>query len=291
MRTLLRLCTIVALACASSLFPSAAFATGGPQVLVISTGNEAQDVADFAVERLEMEARRWNFTIIEGTPEDLADLEEIDVVMFLNTGADPLDESQQAAVETFVEGGGGLIATNSAAASEPDWAWYQESLGGTALTPPAEPKTEEAISFNAGSRITEGLDEELKLTERWYYFDPEPAQPESTILAELESGDPVAWNNTGLRVFYASPGGEGKTWGDRDFLQLIRQAIWWGAGEEGALVQNSDDAAPAWPYTLTFVLFVVAVAGGGSIAVWRLDRAEAAKGAATDEDPAVTSGV
>jgi type 1 glutamine amidotransferase len=276
-RTLLRLCTIVALACAPVFGPSAAFAAGGPQVLVISTGNEAQDVADFAVERLEMEARRWNFTIDVGTPEDLADLESIDVVIFLNTGEEFLDESQQAAVEAFVEGGGGLIATNSAAASEPDWAWYHETLGATALTPPAEVATKEPITFNSGSRITEGLDEELEVTERWYTFDPQAAQPESNVLGQLASGAPVVWNNADLRLFYAMPGGAGGTWGDRDYLQLIRQAIWWGAGEEGGLVQNSEDAAPAWPYTLTFVLFVVAVAGGGSIAVWRLDRAEAAR--------------
>jgi hypothetical protein len=276
-RTLLRLCTIVALACAPAFAPSAAFAAGGPQVLVVSTGNEAQDVADYAVERLEMEARRWNFTIDEGTPEDLADLEAVDVVVFLNTGVDFLDESQQAAVEEFVEGGGGLVATNSAAASEPDWAWYQETLGATAVTPPADTATEEPVSFNSGSRITEGLDEELKVTERWYTFDPQAAQPESNVLGQLGSGAPVVWNNADLRFFYAMPGGDGGTWGDRDYLQLIRQAIWWASGEEGGLVQNSEDAAPAWPYTLTFVLFVVAVAGGGSIAVWRLDRAEAAK--------------
>jgi hypothetical protein len=275
-RTLLRLCTIVALACAPAFVPSAALAAGGPRVLVVTTGNTAQDVADYAVERLQMEARRWNFTLIEGTPEYLADLDTIDVVMFVNTGPDPLDDAQEASLHSFMESGGGFIATNSAATSEPDWAFYGEMLGTTALAP-AETETKEAVSFNAGSRITEGLDEELELTERWYAFDPEPGSPGSTVLAELGSGAPVAWNSERYRAFYAAPGGEGGTWGERDFLQLIRQAVWWAAGEEGALVQNSADAAPEWPYTLTFVLFVVAVAGGGSIAVWRLDKAETAK--------------
>jgi hypothetical protein len=278
-RTLLRLCTIVALACAPAFAPSAAFAAGGPQVLVVSTGNAAQDVADYAVERLQMEARRWNFTLTEGTPEDLERLGDYDVVMLLNTGGDFLDDYQQESLETFVKQGGGLVATNSAIESEPDWDWFHETLSATAL-PPAEAATEEAVKFNSGSPITEGLDDELKLTEHWYSFDPAPAQPGSTILAQLGTGGAVAWVNEDLPVFYASPGGEGKTWGDRDFLQLIRQAIWWGAGEEGALVQNSEDAAPAWPYTLTFVLFVVAVAGGGSIAVWRLDKAETEREAA-----------
>ncbi|GAA2134424.1 ThuA domain-containing protein [Glycomyces algeriensis] len=282
MRILLRLCMIVALACAPAFVPSAALAAGGPQVLVVTTGNGAQDVADYALERLQMEARRWNFTLIEGGPEDLEHLGRYDVVMFVNTGADFLDEAQQESVETFVKQGGGLIATNSAVQSEMDWTWYHETLSATALPPP-EAATEEAVTFNSGSQVTDGLNEELKLTEHWYRFDPAPAQPGSTILAQLGSGEAVAWVNEELPVFYASPGGEGKTWGDRDFLKLIRQAIWWGAGEEGAMVQNSEDAAPSWPYTLTFALFVVAVAGGGSIAVWRLDKAETEKEAAATQ--------
>jgi hypothetical protein len=270
---------IVALACAPAFVPSAALAAEGPQVLVVTTGNAAQDVADYALERLQMEARRWNFTLVEGTPDELDDLDGYDVVMFLNTGADFLDAAQQESVEDFVEEGGGLVATNSAIQSEMDWTWYHEALGATAL-PPAEASTEEAVTFNSGSQVTEGLNEELKLTEHWYRFDPAPAQPGSEILAQVGSGDAVAWVNEDLPVFYASPGGEGKTWGDRDFLKLMRQAIWWGAGQEGAMVQDSEDAAPSWPYTLTFVMFVVAVAGGGSIAVWRLDKAETEKEAA-----------
>lgn len=291
MRTLLRLCIVVALACAPAFAPSAAFAAGGPQVLVVTTGNEAQDVADYAVERLQMEARRWNFTLIEGSPEDVADLGGIDVVMFLNTGPDLLDDAQQASLQTFVEGGGGFVATNSAAASATEWAFYQEMLGATVALPPTDPGSKESVSFNAGSPITDGLDEDLEVTERWYYFNPEPAAPDATVLAQLGSGDPVAWNSEAYNVFYASPGGDGGTWGDRDFLQLIRQGIWWAAGEQGVLVQNSDDAAPPWPYTWTFVLFVVAVAGGGSIAVWRLDKAETAKEAEAGGAPRATVSV
>ncbi|WP_335985922.1 ThuA domain-containing protein [Glycomyces sp. MUSA5-2] len=290
MRTLLRLCIVVALACAPAFAPSAAFAAGGPQVLVLTTGAEAEDVADYAVERLQMEARRWNFTLTEGEPADLEDLGDVDVVVFVNTGVDILDQAQEASLQSFVTRGGGFVATNSAALSEPDWNFYGEMIGATALAPPQDPPTEQDVSFNSGSPITDGLDEELTLNERWYFFDPEPAQPESTILAQLGSGDPVAWSSESHRAFYASPGGEGKTWGDRDFLQLIRQAIWWAAGEEGVLLQNSDDAAPEWPYTWTFAFFVIAVAGGGSIAVWRLDKDETRREAEAEADRAVTTG-
>ncbi|MEU6861491.1 ThuA domain-containing protein [Glycomyces sp. NPDC046736] len=273
MRTLLRLCMIVALACAPALAPSAAHAAEGPRVLVLTTGNGAQDVADFAVERLQMEGRRWNFSLVQGTPEDLLDLDGYQVVAFVNTGPDLMDDAQRSSLQTFVEGGGGFVGVGSAASSVLGWEFYEKLIGAVPVQPPG-PEAKESVSFNAGSPITDGLDEDIELTEPWYSFDPAPADPRQTVLAQLGSGDPVAWHSNAYNSFYASPGADGDTWGDRDFLQLIRQGIWWAAGEEGALVQNSADAAPSWPYTLTFVLFVIAVAGGGSLAVWRLDKAE-----------------
>ncbi|WP_026922877.1 ThuA domain-containing protein [Glycomyces arizonensis] len=280
MRTLLRLSLVVMLAGASALAPaSAAHAADEPRVLALTAGHSDDETVEFALERLAMEARRWNFELVEGEPSDVEDLSGVDVVMLLDTEGDVFDAGQEAALQDFVEGGGGLVATHSAAVTEPDWAWWGETLGATATGEPIEPATEKPISFNDGSPITDGLDEELKLTERWYYFDPEPSETGQNILATLDSGDPAAWNSKDLKVFYSVAGGDHESWGERDFLQLIRQAIWWAAGEERALVQNADDAAPAWPYTLTFVLFVAAVAGGGSIAVWRLDRAETARAA------------
>lgn len=281
MRTLLRLSLVVLLVGASALAPaSAAHAADGPRVLVLTAGHRDAETVDFALERLGMEARRWNFELVEGEPADTEDLSGIDVVMLLDTEGDIFEADQEKAVQDFVEGGGGLVATHSAASTEPGWAWWNEVLGATVAGDPVEPAAEQVIGFNAGSPITDGLDEDLEATERWYYFDPEPAETGQNILASVETGDPAAWNSKDRRVFYSVAGGGHETWGERDFLQLIRQAIWWAADEERALVQNADDVAPQWPYTLTFVVFVAAVAGGGSIAVWRLDRAETARAAA-----------
>lgn len=281
MRTVLRLTLVAVLACASALVPAGvARAADQPRVLAVTAGNVDAETAGYALERLHMEARRWQFELVEGEPSDLADLGGFDVVMFLNTSGDILDGAQRDSVEDFVEGGGGLVGTNTAAVTEPDWTWWHEALGATALEPPVTPAHDEDISFNAGNPITEGLDEDLELKESWYFFDPEPSAPQSTVLAQMESGDPVAWSSEEHRLFYSSAGGRFDTWGERDFLQLVRQGIWWAAGETGPMEQFTGDAAPPWPYTLTFVLFVLAVAGGGSIAVWRLDRAEPDEAAA-----------
>lgn len=275
MRSVLRLFLVAVLACASALAPAAgAQAAERPRVLAVTAGNVDAETAEYALERLAMESRRWQFDLVEGSPGDLADLDGVDVVMLLNTSGTILDDAQRESLQAFVEGGGGLVGTNTAAVTEPDWEWWNEALGATALEPPVTPAHKEDISFNSGSPITEGLDDDLELNENWYYFDPEPAQPESTVLAEMDSGDPIAWSSEEYRLFYSAAGGQYKTWGERDFLQLIRQGVWWAAGRTEPMAHYAGDAAPPWPYTLTFVLFVLAVAGGGSIAVWRLDRAE-----------------
>ena len=282
MRTVLRLALVAVLACASALAPASvsAQADDRPRVLAVTAGNTDAETAEYALERLHMEARRWQFDLVEGEPSDLADLAGFDVVMLLNTSGDILDAVQRESVESFVDGGGGLVGTNTAAVTETGWAWWQEALGAAALERPVTPVQKETVSFNAGSPITEGLDEDLELDESWYYFDPEPARPDSTILAQMESGDPVAWSSEERRLFYTVAGGQFDTWGERDFLQLVRQALWWAAGETGPMEQFTGDAAPPWPYAFTFVLFVLAVAGGGSVAVWRLDRAEPGAAAA-----------
>jgi type 1 glutamine amidotransferase len=289
-RTLLRLSMVVMLVGAFAAVPaSAAHAADEPRVLVLTTGHGDAETVEFALERLEMEARRWNFDLVEGEPADVEELAGFDVLMLLDTEGDIFDAGQEAAVEAFVDGGGGLVATHSAAATEPEWDWWREALGATAAGAPVMPAAERTIEFDGDSPITEGLDEDLEVVERWYYFSPEPGEPGHRVLASMDSGDPVAWNSTEARVFYSVAGGEHDTWGERDFLQLLRQAIWWAAGEEGAMVQHTADAAPRWPYTLTFVLFVAAVAGGGSIAVWRLDRAEAARIAEATADREATA--
>ncbi|WP_100446080.1 ThuA domain-containing protein [Glycomyces xiaoerkulensis] len=271
----LRRCLIVLLAFATVFAPAAAaHAADGPRVLVVTAGTGDAEVADYAVERLGMEARRWNFELVEGGPGDLDDLSGIDVVMFLNTSGDILGPDRQETLRSFVEGGGGLVGTHSAAVTEPDWPWWDETLGASAIDPPTDPASKQNLSIASESPITSGIDEDLELTERWYYFDPQPSESDAQVLAQMDSEDPAAWTGPDHNVFYSVPGGAHDTWGERDFLQLIRQAIWWAAGESREMVQYTGDAAPTWPYTLTFVVFVAAVAGGGSIAVWRLDSAE-----------------
>jgi type 1 glutamine amidotransferase len=56
-------------------------------------------------------------------------LKKYDVVGFINTTGDVLDDTQQAAFERYVRGGGGFVGVHSAADGEYDWPFYGELVG------------------------------------------------------------------------------------------------------------------------------------------------------------------
>jgi plastocyanin len=59
-----------------------------------------------------------------------ANLAQYDVVVFLSTTGDVLDDTQQAAFERFIQAGGGFAGIHAAADTEYTWPWYGEILGG-----------------------------------------------------------------------------------------------------------------------------------------------------------------
>ena len=60
------------------------------------------------------------------TAENLA---KYDMVIFLCTTGNVLNDAQQAAFEGYVQGGGGYAGIHSASDTEYDWAWYGGLVG------------------------------------------------------------------------------------------------------------------------------------------------------------------
>ena len=57
-------------------------------------------------------------------------LSQYDVVAFINSTGDILNEVQQTAFENYIRNGGGYVGTHSAADTEHGWDWYGKMLGG-----------------------------------------------------------------------------------------------------------------------------------------------------------------
>src|SRR5690348_2523131 len=69
--------------------------------------------------------KKWEMVATEDAGSFTADnLAKFDSVVFLLTTGDVLDEAQQKAFETYIEGGGGYVGVHSATDTEYDWDWY-----------------------------------------------------------------------------------------------------------------------------------------------------------------------
>ena len=58
-----------------------------------------------------------------------ANLANFDVVVFLSTTGDVLDDAQQAAFERYIKAGGGFVGIHAAADTEYGWDFYGQMIG------------------------------------------------------------------------------------------------------------------------------------------------------------------
>ena len=56
-------------------------------------------------------------------------LKNYQVVIFLNTTGDVLNDAQQLEFERYIQAGGNFVGVHSAADTEYDWSWYGELVG------------------------------------------------------------------------------------------------------------------------------------------------------------------
>jgi type 1 glutamine amidotransferase len=169
-------------------------------------------------------------------PEDLSSYV---AVVFLLTGGDVLNESQQSALEAFVADGGGWAGIHSAADTEFDWPFYGELVGAQFRDHPAIQKASiDIIEFNHPS--TRHLPRDWEPTDEWYNFRSDPTKKVNVLLSVDEStysggkmGDPhpIAWCHTRLggHAWYTGMGHTEAIWKDAFFQGHVLGGINWSA--------------------------------------------------------------
>ena len=182
--------------------------------------------------------RTGEFTVT--ATEDLsqitaARLQTVDVLMFvLTTGELAFNDSQKAAIKSFVENGGGFIGAHSATDTLYGWADYGQLVGAYFKE---HPWTQEAtvVVEDRDHPSTRSLGPSFQLNEEYYTFRDNP-RPRVHVLLTLDatsvgaSGDyPLAWSqNIGQgRTFYTALGHFDATWQDQRFQDHLRGAINW----------------------------------------------------------------
>ncbi|MEV4351935.1 ThuA domain-containing protein [Actinoplanes sp. NPDC049596] len=166
-------------------------------------------------------------------PSALHDLTSFDVVMFLSTTDDVLDERGRAELRSFVLGGGGFAGVHSAAGTELSNPWYGELLGARFRGHP-DGVQQATLLGPAG--------QEWKFTDEWYGFDQVRDDLEILLTVDESTyapGDyampaphPQAWQRrVGRgRSWYTALGHTDQAWADPDFLAHVRSGIAYAAG-------------------------------------------------------------
>jgi type 1 glutamine amidotransferase len=159
------------------------------------------------------------------------------VVVFLLTTGDVLDDTQQSAFEAWVRAGGGYVGVHSASDTEYDWPFYGQLVGAYFSDHPAiQPAT---VHIEQPSHpVMMGLPDPWNRTDEWYNFRTNP-RPNVTVLATLDESTytggtmgadhPITWvhEDLGGRAFYTAMGHTSDAYSEPAFRQLLLAALRW----------------------------------------------------------------
>ncbi|TDE01332.1 ThuA domain-containing protein [Jiangella asiatica] len=184
------------------------------------------------------------------TDENLA---QYDVVIWLMTTGDVLNDEQQAAFERYIQAGGGYAGVHSASDTEYDWPWYGELVGAYFQ---GHPRNQDA-TIHVADRThasTQHLDPEWARFDEWYSFRTNP-RGNVHVLASLDESTydpeanpmgldhPIAWCQLydGGRSWYTAGGHTVESYAEPAFLQHLLGGI-----ETAAGVTPADCGGTSW---------------------------------------------
>ena len=166
-------------------------------------------------------------------------LKKSDVLIFLCTTLDVLNEKEEERMKNFIQNGKGYVGIHSATDTEYNWGWYGKLVGAYFLDhPKIQPATITTIDRNHIS--TSHLAKTWEIEDEWYNFkDLNPSINELLNLEEDsydggKNGEyhPITWYHEfgGGRSFYTGLGHRGETYHDERFIKLLLGGILYAAG-------------------------------------------------------------
>jgi type 1 glutamine amidotransferase len=184
-----------------------------------------------------------------------ANLAKYDVVIFLCTTGDVLNDTQQAAFERYIQAGGGYAGIHSASDTEYDWPWYGGLVGAYFRDHPGVAGVNQQFQVasmdveDGSTAATRQLPRRWTREEEWYNFRTNPRDSVHVLASVDEStydprgysvpggsppmGDhPIAWchDYDGGRAFYTALGHKGVYWSEPLLLSHVLGGIEMAAG-------------------------------------------------------------
>lgn len=175
-------------------------------------------------------------------------LEQFQVIIFLNTTGDILDSAQQKVMERFIQSGKGFVGIHSASDTEYDWDWYTKLVGRMFYIHPAIQTAKLKVLDPKFPGLQDFANGKL-WTDEWYQFGPENVPDLHYILGVDETSynpkidwgakktdgmgqlHPISWyhNYDGGRSFYTALGHLPTIFSDQAFLNHLYAGILWAA--------------------------------------------------------------
>ncbi|MGK6318176.1 ThuA domain-containing protein [Sphingomonas sp. DT-204] len=191
-------------------------------------------------------ARRRSYATENAAVLNDAQLARFSVVVLNSVSGDFAMPAQQAALQRWIEAGGGVVALHAAGDGSHAWPWWIDEVIGARFTghPGGADHIQRAsISVLApGHPVMAGVRLPWTPNDEWYSFDRVPGGAGLTLLATIDEGSyrppqgkamgklhPVIWaRQVGRgRVVYAALGHMPEAYDDPNFRRIIANALRW----------------------------------------------------------------
>ncbi|AKA35109.1 ThuA domain-containing protein [Flagellimonas lutaonensis] len=189
--------------------------------------------------------RNNNFIALQtesGDDFNADNLKNYQLVVFLNTTMDVLDDDQQRAFENYIKSGGSFLGIHAAADTEYEWPWYGKLVGGYFNGHPNNPNVRKATIevLDKSHPSTAHLPDQWVRSDEWYNY--KDLNPNMNVLMNLDedsyeggtNGDnhPIAWYHEfeGGRAYYTGGGHTDESFDEPEFRKHLLGAIEWCLG-------------------------------------------------------------
>lgn len=215
--------------------------TSKDKILVFTkTSGFRHESIEVGVKTIEDLGKLNNFEVTQTEDAGLfstENLKQYQLVIFLSTTGDVLDNNQQVAFETYIRNGGSFMGVHSATDTEYDWAWYGKLVGAYFLNHPNQ-TTATITRVDSTHPSTKHLSAQWVRYDEWYNF--KSINQDINVLLNLEESTyvggengayhPIAWYHEydGGRSFYTAMGHTNESYAEPEFKQHLLGGILYG---------------------------------------------------------------
>ncbi|MEO7309277.1 MAG: ThuA domain-containing protein [Chitinophagaceae bacterium] len=182
----------------------------------------------------------WDIDYSDDASKFDSTLFQYDVLVFLSTTGDILNDTQQQFLKDYIARGKGFVGIHAATDTEHGWPWYAKMIGAEFSK---HPKHQNAVvkSTNLYNAFY-GKDYKTRTVfDEWYNFK-EPVKPYVNVLSyvdetsyeggEMNGNHPITWYHhfDGGRIFYTGMGHMDDQFDDAIFLNELIVGVKWAGG-------------------------------------------------------------